>query len=55
MTGYFRSFAVEGLTALGNKLLESSENVKKIEHNHNINISQDQENIKHKVKWEDTK
>jgi uncharacterized membrane protein (DUF485 family) len=39
-TAFLSGLASEGLTILANKILESSENLKSIDHTHNINISQ---------------
>ena len=38
MPGFLDNFAVEGLTIIGNKILESSNNLKNVENNHNHNI-----------------
>ena len=36
MSGFFNNFAVDGLTIIGNKIVESSNNLKTVENNHNL-------------------
>ena len=39
MSGFFDNFALEGLTTIANKVLESSNNLKNVENNHTHHIT----------------